>query len=111
MTNITKHTLGPWAQNGSRIFYRLSSGLTEKIATVHGGKFGNPHPNAHLIAAAPELLTETQKADDIVGVLLTHLTEEQKKRVAIDLLNRGFHGTEDRARHAAIAKATGKEAV
>jgi hypothetical protein len=65
-------------QNGSAIHYRFDSGLTEQIATVHGGRFGHPHPNARLIAAAPLLLEAAQSlCADMLARGVEHGTDRE----------------------------------
>lgn len=47
-----QHTPLPWKSHGTTIKYQMDSGLTENLATVHGGKFGEPHPNTEFIVRA-----------------------------------------------------------
>lgn len=113
MKNTAKHTPGAWMQNGNGIFYRLKSGLTEKIATVHGGKFGDPHPNACLIAAAPELLEACHQdemdrlGERLAWAIAKDVGHDAIRDAAIDLL---AAMEKQRSKcHAAIAKAEGRE--
>ena len=60
-----RHTQGEWTvyrrQIGQYTVEKTSNGLRSIICTIYGGELcnehgGNPEANAHLIAAAPELL-------------------------------------------------------
>ncbi len=101
------HTPGPWVQKGNGIFYRLSSGLTEKIATVHGGKFGDPHPNACLIAAAPELLEAAKLATKLCKLITQWANAEQSASYFI--MDKIVYLAQDNVQPAkAVAKAEGR---
>jgi hypothetical protein len=102
-----KHTPGPWIQKGNAIFRKLDSGLTEKIATVHGGKFGNPHPNACLIAAAPELLEAAKLAAKLCKLITQWANAEQP--VSYFIMDKIVYLAQDNVQPAkAIAKAEGR---
>ncbi len=65
----TKHTPGPWSVSGNEI--RKAEGIPMLLATVNnseGAKLNayNYEANAKLIAAAPDLLRELQKAMQII---------------------------------------------
>ncbi len=69
----TQHTPGPWFDNGDGTV----STEKESIATIHG--FLTRHvANAHLIAAAPELLEACKEADELTHYLIGHLTAKDK---------------------------------
>jgi hypothetical protein len=54
MSNVSKHTEGPWVARGNHVF----SGDTKIVVAVKGGVVvrGNAGQNARLIAAPPDLL-------------------------------------------------------
>src|SRR5690348_801872 len=102
-----KHTPGPWMQNGNAIFRMLDSGLTEKIATVHGGKFGDPHPNAYLISAAPELLEAAKLAKRLCKLITQWANAEQS--VSYFIMDKIVYLVQDNDQPAkAVAKAEGR---
>ena len=99
---MTKYTEGPWqAAEGSYGNYIAVTAERGTVARIPWGKDGTEHDNAdaHLIAAAPDLLE----------ALYTMLNLEGPARAACDTV-RAFDGLDwryhcDKAR-AAIAKAT-----
>ena len=66
--------------------------------------------NAHLIAASQDLFNALNKASLVVDVVMAHLSDDQKQRLAIDLQNRGL-ADHEHLRNAAIAKATGRQEI
>lgn len=68
---MSKHTPGPWVASGSVpeegvncywIFGRDENGTHREIGCVNGPQGSKTAPDAFLIAAAPDLLRECQKA-------------------------------------------------
>lgn len=92
-----QHTSGPWnihsdADLTGEIFFNHSNGKEYLIAQAYSGNYGNSGPereaNAHLIAAAPELLTVLQEIIQIGTRNLNALADEslpqwKKARAAI----------------------------
>jgi hypothetical protein len=88
---MSKHTPGPWgwhtpATTAARYPCYVTAGNQYIAAIYHGDDQRETHPNARLIAAAPELLEALQ------------LITEVGNRAATEIA------------HAAIAKATGEAA-
>ena len=118
-----KHTAGPWFTfaNGTcvggpvGILGNPSGADTAGIA--HCGmalRTGDElQANARLIAAAPELLDELQKAHRLLQIALKHMGGERQSLFAAESEREGL-GTEGATRHheraAVLAKATGAEA-
>jgi hypothetical protein len=90
---MSAHTPGPWTKSeGSSVAalnFRGDPGRTRKIADVYagGGTLAERHANAHLVAAAPELL-------EALRTMLAYATTADSQAVA--------------KAKAAIAKAEGK---
>jgi hypothetical protein len=91
------HSPTPWLQNGKAIYYRLDCGLTENIATVHGGEFGNPHPNAAFIVRAVNNYADLLDALQFCDMTLADLETSERK---------GYIAEAKKQARAAIAKAT-----
>jgi hypothetical protein len=91
------HSPTPWLQNGKAIYYRLDCGLTENIATVHGGEFGNPHPNAAFIVRAVNNYADLLDALQFCDITLADLETSERK---------GYIAEAKKQARAAIAKAT-----
>ena len=101
-----KHTPGPWQAHGTKIKHLLDSGLTENIADVRGGRFGEvndtAHANARLIAAAPDLLEELRGIVQFFDLYVTTLPDRNgREMLGIDF--------DIESACAAIAKATGQD--
>lgn len=131
-----KHTPGPWVFDGRSGIYAVEFRQPGKVftmedgtevpsteglvalpyscgATTAEGVRANHQANARLIAAAPELLSELQKAHQIILNALAVMTTEQKIRWAEMNGNNGVDGegtTRYHERAAVIAKATGETA-
>lgn len=94
-----KHTPGPWAHHNTPtpFIYVNAGGLPIcqiYTSTAHGQSMGEQFANAHLIAAAPELLEALQKMlPELRGLSIVSDTAAEMLREA----------------EAAIAKATGEQ--
>lgn len=118
-----KHTAGPWYADkldDRNAFNIFPSGATLALLQVSGPVHDGAHPyaiaataNAALIAAAPELLDELQKAHRLLQLALKHMGGERQSLFAAESEREGL-GTEGATRHheraAVLAKATGAEA-
>ena len=103
MTNETKHTPGPWevtdntADGYGQLVVDSMHGAVAICYTAERGIPGAPSEcgaNAHLIAAAPELLAALRAAEEWADYI-----DDDENRVPIDMRL---------AMRAAIAKATGE---
>jgi hypothetical protein len=77
-----KHTRGPWHLEGNRIEADEAHSLLP-VATVYRvkGYEAEDDANAALLAAAPELLDELQRAELIILAMLNVMTDAQKSLV------------------------------
>ena len=105
------HTPGPWYAQSSQ---HIDVGLLIKPIPGYVVAVCDPLPNmqanAHLLAASPELLSELTKADQVMLIIMAHLTDEQKMRLNIDLANRGLTDHEQ-TRRTTLIKATGMKGI
>lgn len=78
----TKHTRGPWRLKGDRIEAGWAHRLLP-VATLYRIQRHEAEDaaNGALLAAAPELLDELQRAEMIILAMLNAMTEEQKALV------------------------------
>lgn len=58
---MTKHTPGPWLRDGHNLVYTLENGVNEMTVQIHH-RNGGTDDDAHLIAAAPDLLEALEAA-------------------------------------------------
>jgi hypothetical protein len=99
------HTPAPLYQSGTTIRYRMDSGLTKKIATVHGGKFGEDdtaHAYARLFTAAPEVLEALRETHVLLDACMRNAGRLTQYEFAAKI------GTMISVNRKVIAKATGK---
>jgi hypothetical protein len=115
-----KITPGPWVlatSNSWRRFVARDGGnVCEPITQndghpdLHFSNGGADGPDARLIAAAPELLAELEKAHALLQLALRHMSDAGQAHFAAASEKAGL-GTDGATRHheraAAIAKATG----
>lgn len=109
---MSTHTPGPWAADPVTLMVTSERGLVCVVEDRVHADYDNSaeiEANARLIASAPCLLRELQRADDVIAVLWAHMSEGVASRVMTDLLSRGLSETRD-TRRAAIRKATGEPA-
>jgi len=123
---MSKHTPGPWrwmnnlclvADHGNRPVV-LSACTHEGFPSLVENQGGiledidTSGPNARLIAAAPELLEELKKANQIIINALNVMSQEQVvkwgEKNDHDGLKDGWAVTRNNAREAVIRKAEGK---
>ena len=111
----TQHTPGPWDRHYETVECKTSGRkwrrdyitvtrkdrFVEYIADVNGQCDGNTSANARLIAAAPELLAELEKADKII-------LELQRFAYELGAQGTGWPYMRQSERGAAIAKAKGE---
>jgi hypothetical protein len=95
----TKHTRGPWRLKGDRI----EAGEKQRLLPVAmlcraKGHEAEDTANGALLAAAPELLHELQRADAVIQTMLGFMSTEQKVHVVAALMAAGIAG-EDAARY------------
>lgn len=105
-----KHTPGPWRLEGDRIEADDAHSLLP-VATVYRAKGyeAEDAANAVLLAAAPELLHELERAELVIQTMLNLMTIEQKARMAEVLEAAGIAGegaTRHHERRAVIEQAT-----
>lgn len=111
-----KHTPGPWKNHGRQ---SNAPGLPHSavaantlLARVYSEAYGDHEQekaNADLIAAAPDLLAELEKAHLIIRLALNIMTAEQKEQFGGWTEANGVGGegvTRANEREAVIAKAT-----
>jgi hypothetical protein len=109
-------TPGPWAY-GEPGFVRTACEMEYAVAVAYG-EYGSSSigsttlANAALIAAAPDLLAELQNAHQIIKVMLSCMTIDQKLDAAekverLDLIGPSGGTTRFHEREDLIAKATG----
>lgn len=77
----SKHTPGPWEAIGTAVYAETPNGSREIIFSRHNTRSGTPEEqraNAHLIAAAPELLEALKKTAFVLkeSGFVSPLTEE-----------------------------------
>ena len=78
----TKYTRGPWRLVGDRIEAGGTHRLPPVAALFHAkGHKDEDAANGALLAAAPELLDELQRAELIILAMLNVMTDEQKALV------------------------------
>lgn len=105
-----KHTPGPWHLEGDRIEADARYSLLP-VATVYRAKGyeAEDAANGALLAAAPELLDELQRAELVIQTMLNLMTTEQKARMAEVLEAAGIAGegaTRHQERRAVIERVT-----
>ena len=89
-----KHTPGPWKANQGRdLAFRISTDK-QVVATISSGPGKNAEANAHLIAAAPELLEALEHAE-----------------VALDAIRYSFSITKGRPRDAFEEGGIGRDSL
>lgn len=113
---MSTHTKGPWKVEQHEGQIEIWSGNHFIATTSHdlffsAKKHGFEQPNANLIAAAPELLEELEKAHIIIRNALNIMTTKQQGRWEElnyrDDVKDGWAVTREGIRREAIAKAKG----
>lgn len=104
MTN--KHTPGPWKHEDSDDGFHIINDNKDWIATVHGGQDGDEE-NAHLIAAAPDLLEAAGISKELCDLITKWCDADRYDAETImdDII---AIAQDDKRAEKAINKATGK---
>lgn len=76
--DYSKHTPGPWSVRCAPNHWMVDAGFrTGNIATINNGRVQQKH-NAHLIAAAPEMLEALKMARECIAWCRKHHPDAQK---------------------------------
>lgn len=101
----TKHTPGPWHVEGDHVV-TTDHMAKQLIAWPVEGPYALPYPerraNAHLIAAAPDMLSALQEALEELGTIDGNIADGRETYVSTTVI---------KAIEQAIAKALGKGAA
>lgn len=101
-SSTPRHTRAPWRAAAAGTTWFVHTADFDIVACDIDNQ-----ADAHVMAAAPELLQELRRADTVIDLMAAHLTDEQHGELDCDLTRRGYRNHRA-GRLAAVYKAEGR---